>query len=264
MRFESAAPSLVAAAFGAHPGSAPLPPASTPLESWLRAVALGGQGYYARARAELRNATPGSDTLASLLSSTAASFVRQLGGHRRAAELDGRALVLAGGDGTGPAARADALTGLAADALGVGRLRLSARLLDRCAHELGDDPQRWRENLRLDWVSTELALASGDGAAALAGAREADARAVDCPSERHRVKSRLLLAAALCVNGETAESLVVAREVADRCAEHGLLPLRWAAAMLCDGIAPAGRHADVAAECAAELARRGGRFMAVL
>ena len=259
-----ASPLLVVAAFGAEPGMTPLPAARTPAESWLRAVALGGQGYYARARAELVRATPAPSPVDSLLCSTAASFVRQLGGHRRAAELDGRAFALAGSDPDGAAARADALTGLAADALGTGRLRLSARLLERCTADLVDTGDLWRQRLRLAWVETELALATGDGARALAGARRADALALDCPSERHRVKSQLLLAAATCVDGRVEQSLRLAREVAHRCAEHGLLPLRWAAAMLCDGIDPAGDHAADVARCAAEIERRGGSFMAVL
>ncbi|MGB3232650.1 MAG: hypothetical protein WBB57_18300, partial [Mycobacterium sp.] len=41
------------AAFGGDPGQWPLPPAGTPHDLWLRAVAAGGQGRYAGALADL-------------------------------------------------------------------------------------------------------------------------------------------------------------------------------------------------------------------
>ena len=44
---------LSAVAFGADPGRWPLPSATDPDELWLRAVAAGGQGRYASARADL-------------------------------------------------------------------------------------------------------------------------------------------------------------------------------------------------------------------
>ena len=47
---------LSAVAFGADPGRWPLPSATDPDELWLRAVAAGGQGRYASARADLATA----------------------------------------------------------------------------------------------------------------------------------------------------------------------------------------------------------------
>ncbi|MGA9614028.1 MAG: hypothetical protein WBS15_21340, partial [Mycobacterium sp.] len=112
---------LAAAAFGDQPGRWPLPSAASPRQRWLRAVAAGGQGRYGSARSDLatllRAASAGR--LASLAGSAQASFLRQLGWHELAGGWDGRALALAGDD---PEAAGDALTGLAADALGVGRL----------------------------------------------------------------------------------------------------------------------------------------------
>src|SRR6201996_3310678 len=113
-------PDLAAAAFGDHPGRWPLPSAGTPDQLWLRAVAAGGQGRFGSARTDLAmlvRSAPG-DRLASLAHSTQASFLRQLGWHRLARGLDGRASALAGTD---PEAAADALIGLAADALALGR-----------------------------------------------------------------------------------------------------------------------------------------------
>src|SRR6187399_3570674 len=108
---------LANAAFGDAPGLWPLPAATTPTELWLRAVAAGGQGRYGAALTDLdallRTNTRGA--LASLGRSTRASFLRQLGGHRAARGWDGRAWACAGSDVT---AGADALVGLAADALG--------------------------------------------------------------------------------------------------------------------------------------------------
>src|SRR6201998_551588 len=121
---------LAAAAFGDRPGSWPLPTATTPQQLWLRPVAAGGQGRYSSAYrdlAELRRSGP-AGRLVSLAHSTEASFLRQLGWHALARGRDGRALALAGTD---PEARADALIGLAADALGVGRFAAAATLLAR-------------------------------------------------------------------------------------------------------------------------------------
>ncbi|MCV7328522.1 hypothetical protein H7J81_00215, partial [Mycobacterium cookii] len=119
---------LADAAFGAQPGRWPLPAAGTPRQLWLRAVAAAGQGRYAHARSDLAallRVAP-SGVAAALAHSAHASFLRQLGWHDLARGRDGRALALSGGDAE---AVGDALTGLAADALGVGRLATAATLL---------------------------------------------------------------------------------------------------------------------------------------
>lgn len=130
---------LADAAFGERPGTWPLPTAVTPDELWLRAVASGGQGRYGNAYLDLavlrRGASAGR--LASLAHSTQGSFLRQLGWHALARGWDGRALALADTD---PEARADALIGLAADALGVGRFPAAATLLSRADSTLKAGP----------------------------------------------------------------------------------------------------------------------------
>jgi hypothetical protein len=234
---------MLTVAFGDDPGRWPLPAASTPLQLWLRAVAAGGQGRYAHARADLaalrRDRAAGPQ--ASLAHSTHASFLRQLGWHALARGWDGRALALADA-ATEPAATshteaaADALIGLAADALGTGRFPASARLLERVETLLegGADPSivPGRLPLRLGWVAAELAMVSGDGAGAVRHAELAADLARTSPSARHRVKTDVVLAAALCSAGNTARSRSVADDALAVTGRHGLIPLRWALACL--------------------------------
>lgn len=331
----TAAAVLADAAFGACPGRAALPPARTPLQRWHRAVALGGTGRYAAARAELAPLTRAADpVLRSLALSTTGSLVRQSGRHTAAAGPDGRAALAAApppaavprgrakpsaGDATAassgsesraeaalsvtrlPASRAeaaalaafgatavsgsipvagsiavpdrldawcDALTGLAADALGSARPALAFRLLCRVDTALGGaiaaadpDPPRPRAVLRGHWVTAETALSVGDATTALRHAEAAVVVAERMPSVRHRVKSALLRAAATAAAGRAAESAALAEPVAAACAEHDLLPLRWATAMLRSGLGVAGAAAE-AAECAVILRGRGGMFSA--
>ncbi len=289
---------LADTAFGPTPGRAAigLPVAADAAESWLRAVALGGVGHYAAAHAELhrvhrRTTDP---VLRSLAHSTAGSLLRQLGWHARAAVADGRAAALvlptaatAAPRPAAPASEAarieavcDALTGLAADALGTARPALAARLLGRCRHLL-ESPAiaaegAWRQRIRLHWVSAETALAAPgaglitppgqDGTIpllsdpAVAHAEAAWALAERTPSVRHRVKSQLLVAAASAAAGDFDRARALAEKTASDCRDFELLPLRWACAMLRSGVDPAGGHAAEAAHCADLLGTRGGRF----
>ena len=249
---------LADAAFGAQPQLWPLPSATTPHERWLRAVAAGGQGHYSSALHELDEvirAGQRGPTL-SLAHSTRASFLRQLGGHDLARGWDGRAWVLA----EDPEAAVDALVGLAADALGVGRLAASARLLQR-AGELLDSAHSPRVPVRLGWVAAELAMASGDGDTAVAHAERAVERADTLGSARHTVKSQVVLSAALCCAGR----LDTAREVADAAfaetARFGLIPLRWALGCLLADIGStthSAPHVAAVRDAAADTVRRGG------
>ncbi|MFL6087443.1 MAG: hypothetical protein ACJ74F_30450 [Mycobacterium sp.] len=248
---------LANAAFGDDPQRWPLPPAATPHELWLRAVAAGGQGRYGSAMADLTDLCrrQRGGPLVSLAHSTQASFLRQLGWHDRARRWDGRAMALAGSD---QEAGADALIGLAADALGVGRFAASATALRR-ADELVTGP---RLPVRLAWVSAELAMACGDGATAMEHAGRAVELAAAFGSARHAVKSEAIRAAALCSAGEIDGSRRVA-DAALRDAERlGMIPLRWALACLLADIG-SGRHSapevlKIRNECAATVRRRGG------
>ena len=288
---------LTAAAFGPTPGLHPLPAAHGPEERWLRAVALGGQGRYAAARTEvarLRESGRGGVWL-SLGTSTEASFLRQLGGHRAAAILDGRALAetspVRAGSELSVRAWCDAATGSAADALGRGRLSVCRSLLERCASvldaaeaELGEQTFV-RQRIRIAWVGAESALAEGDFARARTRADRAVELADGFGSVRHSVKSDLVRAASLTGQPDRRPATALAAEVLARAEEHGLIPLQWAAAMLLDGLVAghdagrvrdldagrvrdldAGRVRDLDAGrvrdlCATLVAQRGGRFV---
>jgi hypothetical protein len=224
---------LTAAAFGDEPGRWPLPTANTPHQLWLRAVAAGGQGRYGSAHADLARLLRRAPTarLASLAHSTAGSLLRQVGWHTVACGWDGRALALAGDD---PEAGADALLGLAADALGVGRLTASAALLRRADALVACAPQR--VSVRRGWVAAELAMAGGDGDTAVRHAEaavELAANPVAGPSlARHRAKSDVVLAAALCSAGALEKARAVGGTALDLTGRLGLVPLRWALACL--------------------------------
>jgi hypothetical protein len=267
---------LAAAAFGNEPGRWPLPTASTPHQLWLRAVASGGQGRYGSAYGDLaalrrsyadRQAAP---RLVSLAHSTQGSLLRQLGWHTLARGWDGRALALAGTD---PEARADALIGLAGDARGGARFTAAATLLTRADAVLASaelpDHVADRLAVRRRWVAAELAMAAGDGATAVHHAEEAVelARAMVVPSVRHRVKSDVVLAAALCSAGVTERARAVAQTALEATGRFGLTPLRWALACLLIDIASVTVSVQELRElteirdiCAGQVRRAGGTW----
>jgi hypothetical protein len=248
---------VATAAFGDDPNRWPLPEAHTPRDLWLRAVAAGGQGRYAAARADLSRLIndESAGRWRSMGRSAYASFLRQLGWHWRAHDWDGRALAAAGGD---PEAGADALIGLAADALGVGRFSASAAVLDRATH-LARDAGTPRLAIRLAWVNAELAMAGGVGADAVRHARRGVELAEDAlPAlRRHRVKSDVVLAAALCCAGDLPGSREVADGALADTQTYGLTPLRWALASLLSDI---GSSAHAAAEIG-EVRARSAQFV---
>ncbi len=263
---------LADAAFGTRPGSWPLPSATTPTELWLRAVASGGQGRYGTAYRDLATLRRSTATgrLASLAHSTQGSLLRQLGWHAVARGWDGRALALAGSD---PEAGADALIGLAADALGVGRFAAAATLLARVDPLLASAESTRSEAavpdrlpVRRCWVSAELAMARGEGDIAVRQAGEAVrlAATMAVPSPRHQVKSDVVLAAALCSAGNTERARAVAESALDTTGRLGLLPLRWAlACLLIDlGSVTFATHqlVEIRDVCAGQVRRAGGTW----
>jgi hypothetical protein len=249
---------LARAAFGDDPGRWPLPAPQTPHQTWHRAVVAGGQGRYASAFADLDALGRASGPLTSLAFSTRASFLRQLGWHVGARSWDGRALALAGSD---TEAAADALTGLAADALGTGRFAASHRLLGRVRGVIGDAPPG-RLSVRLRWVSAELAMFTGDGAAAVGHAERAIGLAESTGSVRHAVKSNVVMAAALCSAGDLAASRRVADAALAATERFGLVPLSWALACLLADVGSAAHPQDrieaIREESADTVRRRGG------
>ncbi|MEE6178513.1 hypothetical protein [Mycobacterium sp. 050134] len=259
---------LATAAFGDRPGQWPLPTAATPQQLWLRAVACGGQGRYGSAYRDLATLRrTGDRRLVSLAHSTQGSFLRQQGWHTLARGWDGRALALAGGDDE---ARADALIGLAADALGIGRFAAAAALLRRADAVLAGGAVPARLPVRRGWVCAELAMASGDGEAAVRHAAEAVelARAMRLTGEhapaRHLLKSDVVLAAALCSAGRIERARAVAEPALDEAGRLGLVPLRWALACLLIDIGcvtfSAQKVQDVRDICAGQVRHAGGTW----
>jgi tetratricopeptide (TPR) repeat protein len=239
---------LADAAFGDHPGLRPLPMAKTPYERWLRAVALTGQGRYNEA-AENSKPLRGPNhpvELQSAALSLDASMLRQQGDHARALELDTRSLALlppqSGSESPELAlARCDAVTGIAADHLGLGSCETAqAALADVAA--LVDQAAAagfgWRARIRWHWVTAETAMAIGDFDGALIAARNNHDLARPCPSLRHRVKSQLVLAAAQFLAQGAGSAQACANTVFHEAKIGGLAPLAWAAAMLLHAIEP--------------------------
>jgi tetratricopeptide (TPR) repeat protein len=227
----------------------------------LRAVAAGGQGHYGIATADLEalRRQVRNGPLASLAHSTRGSFLRQLGGHSEARRWDGRALALAASD---PEAAADALLGLAADALGMARYAASRALLDRARTLVDASSAPARLPLRWHWVAAELAMVQGDGTEALREAERAVELAACQPSVRHRVKTQVVQAAALCSAGRVDEARVTAEEALSATGTLGLIPLRWAVAgLLADIGSTSGQTEDAIAIrdiCAGAVRRAGG------
>ncbi len=160
-------------------------------------------------------------------------------------------------------ASADALIGLAADALGVGRFGAAATLLSRV-----DQVSAQRVAVRRGWVAAELAMASGSRHAAVRHA-EAAAELAATPmagavSERHRVKSAMILAAALCSVGNLDRARVVGDTALEAAGRFGLVPLRWALACLLLDIESAVHSAEelqtVRDNCADRVRRAGGNW----
>ncbi|WP_024876275.1 hypothetical protein [Saccharomonospora piscinae] len=224
------------------------------LERWLAAVVLGARGRYAAATTVLEPLTRhGEPVVASLAATALASQRRQLGGHAVALALDGLGLRRAldgldsrwddppdrdGLDARG--ALADALTGLAADRVGMGRTAEADALLARAARVVAvtDCP---RSAVRLDWVRAECALASGRAGDSISPAKRAWVRARDGAGVRHQAKSGLVLGAALAASGEDGKRKRAAEIVGEALAtarRHGWRSLTWPAQLLLADLHP--------------------------
>jgi hypothetical protein len=227
--------------------------APTPVRRWLAAVAFGGQGRYAAATALLTSLLATEDpVIGSLAASTLAAHRRQLGGHAAAQRLDGFALRRIAGlplpaeadpdgvDVTG--ARVDALLGLAADAIGLGRPALARRLLRPPAGIAG---MGWRSRVRSGWVNAETLLAEGEPEQGVAFAEQAVAISASCGAVRHVIKSEMVLSVTQ-LNGATergcAAAIGLLERVVARSLESDLLPLAWPSALLLAETRPEAAH----------------------
>ena len=221
----------------------------TPYQRWLAAVALGGQGRYAAATPVLRQLLGGREpVLGALAASTLASHRRQLGAHAVARRLDAAALGRLAGispasprrfdrDGVDAAgAWSDALLGLAADAVGLGRVA-EARRLHTAACGL---PQpSWRARVRTGWLAAEIQLAAGDPAGAVPAAESAAEEARAAGAVRHLMKSNLVLAAALTAAAfppEFDRAAALLNETLAASRNQGMPPLVWPSSLLLAGL----------------------------
>ncbi|NMH99113.1 hypothetical protein [Pseudonocardia acidicola] len=242
-------PEVRDAAFGARPGGpVRVRPDAGPHERWLAAVALGGQGRYAAAAAILQALVAGPSVPAGTAAHAAVTLAahrRQLGGHAAARRWDALGLRLACAalaaepvpagapdpDGTdAAAARADALIGLAADAIGAADVALAGRLLERADSAAREHPS-WRPAVRAGWVGAELALLRGEPAAALAPAERALRLAAEAGAARHLLKSRIVAAVVRAAADPPAAAAMLDEldGLAADATRFGQLPLRWPA-----------------------------------
>jgi hypothetical protein len=231
--------SLERAAFGDQPDLVVTATPATPRERWLAGVVLGAQGRYARAATLLAGLL---DTeVASLAASTIASHRRQLGGHAAARRFDAVALrhSAVASDDDADEARADALLGLAADAVGAGQPAQARRLLARVT------TNGWRTRVRAAWVAAEIEL-SVNGTP-MEYAEHALEVATVSGSVRHRIKSEIVFGAALADRDPGMARKLVTR-ARDDATDLNLSSLVWPAALLLVQVDPseASRYREVA------------------
>jgi len=188
---------------------------------WLAGVCLGALGRY---RTAARWLAPGGEPAGSLAASCLASHLRQVGRHAEAERLDRLALATA----TATEARADALVGLVADAVGRHELALARDRLGPLTEyvvAMTTDHEEWRSRVRLQWVSAETALLAGEAARAVELGRAAHRISQAARACRHAVKSTLVLGVALDAAGRTRAAARVLRTASHGATRLGLTPL---------------------------------------
>jgi hypothetical protein len=127
------------------------------------------------------------------------------------------------------------------------------------------DAQQHRLSVRRAWVAAELAMAAGDGAAAVRNAElGVELAATTLDGSRHAAKSDVVLAAALCSAGAVDRARTLGEATLELTGRLGLVPLRWAVAcLLVDIGSPARRVADLCVirdECARQVQHWGGAW----
>jgi hypothetical protein len=199
--------------------------------AWLLGVSLGAAGKFGSALAVLEPLAecaavghPARRLFASLAASTAASVHRQLGRHTAARALDEQAEGLAG-----DAAEAlfDARLGLAADAVGLDDAAAARSRLEQATALLEGRSDWWRQRVRVLWVRAEIALLTGDPAAAAKAAETAVTLAEGSGAPRHVAKSLLFLGVAQVQDGDPTEAAATLRRAATLSESLGCLPLVW-------------------------------------
>ena len=188
---------------------------------WLAGVCLGAVGRYRTAAGWL---APGGEPPGSLAASCLASHLRQVGRHAEAEPIDRLALATA----ATVEARADALIGLVADAVGRQELALARDRLEFATGQIvavTSDHAEWRARVRLEWVGAETALLAGAAARAVEIGRSAQRISHKAMLYRHTVKSTLVLGVALDAAGRTRAAARVLRTASRGATQLGLTPL---------------------------------------
>ncbi|GAB2758820.1 hypothetical protein [Amycolatopsis magusensis] len=266
----------------------------------LAGIVAGAEGRYAAAATLFQQLRGGTDRVVAAHAAAAfAAHRRQLGGHAAALTFDGLAVAYAtaelgksaavdpdGLDAAG--ALADGLLGLAADNLGLGRLRTARLLREKAVRNAplrvaagggrdkaltgisGMGEGGWRARVRAGWVGAEIELAAGNAAAAVAPAREAAALAEQRGAVRHGIKSDLVLGAALAAAGASADrekALDLVRNARLAAEKYELRSLIWPAALISADLLPANgelyrSRADTVLHAVLLRADPGGRRLA--
>lgn len=225
---------------------------ATPLDlakaRWLLGVCLAASGRYGDALAilaPLAAAPQRGDRWASFAASTTASIHRQLGRYAVAREFDRSAVAAA--EFIPPndlEPLADALLGLAADAVGDGDVDAARATWERIAPRTEAPDAPWRPQVRTAWVAAEIALLSEDADAALAAADDAVKIAEEARAPRHHAKSLVFRAVALRERGDLAGAAEAARRALALAVELQVLPVIWPAGTVLAAIVAA--NPDVA------------------
>jgi hypothetical protein len=193
-------------------------------------VALGASGRYGSALTVLEPLTNTTSEsverrlFAALAAATAASVQRQLGNHTVARTLDEHAESLAGESAE---AMFDAWLGLAADAVGLGDSQTARVQMERAAGLTEGRADWWRQRVRLLWVRAEIALLTGDPAAAALSAERAVSLAESSGAPRHVAKGLLFLGIAQVHADLTTDAGNTLRRAATLAESLGTLPLLW-------------------------------------
>ncbi|MDZ7577280.1 MAG: hypothetical protein U0904_03790 [Candidatus Nanopelagicales bacterium] len=217
-------------------GLSDLSTSSGPWATWARGVCLAALGSYDDAvntLAGMRESAPPEPS--GLAAAAIGSVHRELGAHDLAIAWDDLAISAEG------AAVADGLIGRTADEIGLGHAGAAAGYLARAATAASG----WRDEVRLNWVRTELSLLTDQPVSAINHAEHALSLSVASDSPWHSIKSRLFLlvarqAAAGVAPTPSGPSDSLA-EVAVDAADLQLRPLVWSA--VCAAGAKAGPNA---------------------
>ncbi|HEY8729846.1 MAG TPA: hypothetical protein VIL94_09700 [Acidothermaceae bacterium] len=219
-------------------------PAEATAATWLLGVAHASRGRFGTAltllggvMGPLRAALAGAETapelrlFGALAAATVASVHRQLGRHTVAWEFDALGLTAADAMPGLDEAVFDCRLGLASDAVGLGEVEIATDEMAVAAGLAEAHPDWWRQRVRLDWARAEIALLTGDPAAAQEAASEAIDRAELARAPRHVAKGLLFLGVSQAQRG-LPDAVTTLRRAATLAEQLGTTPLIWPARAL--------------------------------